>query len=168
MPLRACPMRWASGDAAHGQPWRIDDCKTCKSQDPGHSCNFQKPWHTRNDPGNCCGDSARHPRMLGRGARHEVRPERRFLSSSLWCGFKSVMVPNESEPVLRAFRAMNLSIQELMAEGEVLAANSLRGLKRSPLYSCGNCRSGSFTQDCASSRRAETADFRSHPKLLFS
>lgn len=43
-----------------------------------------------------------------------------------------------------------------MAEGEVLAPNSLGGEKRSPWGNCGNCHLGSFTKDCASSRLVET------------
>ena len=43
-----------------------------------------------------------------------------------------------------------------MAEGKVLGVNSLGGMKRSPWGDCGNWRSGSFTQDYDSSRRAET------------
>ena len=48
----------------------------------------------------------------------------------------------------------------------MLAANSLPVEERSPWGDCGNWRSGSFTQDCASARRSETADQRSCCSML--
>jgi hypothetical protein len=44
----------------------------------------------------------------------------------------------------------------MLAEGKVLGANSLGGMKRSLWYDCGNWRSGSLTQHCAPARRSET------------
>jgi hypothetical protein len=52
-----------------------------------------------------------------------------------------------------------------MAEGEVLETNSLGGEERSPWYECGNWRSGSFTQDYAPSRQAETVNIRLHARF---
>jgi hypothetical protein len=55
-----------------------------------------------------------------------------------------------------------------MAEGEVLETNGLGGEKRRRSGECANGHTGSFTQNFAPTRQAETGSIMSHPKLLFS
>jgi hypothetical protein len=52
----------------------------------------------------------------------------------------------------------------ILAEGKVLAANSLPVEVRSPWGDCGNWRSGSLTQDCDLARRAEPRAI--HPPVV--
>jgi hypothetical protein len=47
-----------------------------------------------------------------------------------------------------------------MAEEKVLETNALGGEQRSAWYDCANWRSGSFTQDCAPFRQAETGPLK--------
>jgi hypothetical protein len=54
-----------------------------------------------------------------------------------------------------------------MAEGEVLAANSLPVEERILWDDCGYWRLASVTQDYAPPRHSETAVLTSYPKLLF-
>jgi len=91
------------------------------------------------------------------GLNETAGPLRPNLGSGLVSEVRATLPnPFETKRNFDAHRGCVGVWESKLAEGEVLGANSLGGMKRSPWYDCGNWRSGTFTQDCAPSRQAET------------